>query len=255
MIIDSHAHLTADGVYENITPILKRAQQAGVTHIFNICTDLITLERGIKLRKEFPWIYNVGATTPHDVENEGEPFFSRFEGAAKNGDLVAIGETGLDYFYENSNRSLQRTFLEQYLHLASEANLPVVIHCRDAFDDLFAVADSHFKKESLVLHCFTGTQDEAKRVLDRGWTISFSGIVTFKKSESLQEVAKMTPLERMIVETDTPYLAPQSKRGKQNEPAFVIETAQCLSRLKEIPFEKFAQAVCENTLQFFRVNP
>ncbi|MDN3508400.1 MAG: TatD family hydrolase, partial [Simkaniaceae bacterium] len=223
MIIDSHAHLTCDAIYPDVEVILQRAKDAGISHIFNICTDAPTLERGIELAKKHPWIHNVGATTPHDVTEEGEKNFSLFESAAKNGKLVAVGETGLDYYYEHSPKDLQKTYFEKYLALADETNLPVVIHCRDAFDDLFAIAKG---VPSLLLHCFTGTVDEAMRAVEQGWMVSLSGITTFKRSEQLRDVAREVPLSNLFVETDTPYLAPQSKRGKQNEPAFVLETIE-----------------------------
>lgn len=250
MIIDSHAHLTCDPVYDDVEALLKRAKEAGLTHIFNICTDLPTLERGIALRKKHPWIYNVGATTPHDVTEEGEQNFPLFASAAKNGDLVAIGETGLDYYYEHSPKDLQKKYLEKYLDLADETNLPVVIHCRDAFEDLFSIASG---VSSLLLHCFTGGLQEAMTGVERGWMISLSGIVTFKRSEELRSVAKEVPLERLVVETDTPYLAPNSKRGKQNEPAWICETIECIAKEKNLTFDEVAKATAQNTLDFFRV--
>ena len=253
MIVDSHAHLTCDPLFEDIDGILIRAQETGVEHIFNICTDKITLERGLLLKKKYPWIYNVGATTPHDVEEEGEKYFSLFEKAAREKELVAIGETGLDYHYEHSPKQLQKEFLVKYFALALELELPVVIHCRDAFEDLFAIADTHYKKSTLLLHCYTGSLEEAKKGLDRGWMISFSGIVTFKKSDALREVAKYVPIDRIVVETDSPYLAPLSKRGKQNEPTFVSETIQHIADLRGIQFDEMAAAASKNTLRFFQI--
>ena len=251
MFIDSHAHLTSDELYFNIEAILQRATEAGVEKVVNICTDKSTLERGIVAKKRFPMLYNVGSTTPHDVEKLGEEEFPLFEKAARNGDLVAIGETGLDYFYDHSPKQKQQEYLIRYFHLAKELNLPVVIHCRDAFDDLFKIADKEYGSEKLLLHCFTGDVKQAEAVLDRGWTISFSGIVTFKRSEELRNAARITPVERMVVETDSPYLAPQSKRGKQCEPAYALETLQLLADLKEVSFEQMAKATRENTVGFF----
>lgn len=192
-VIDSHAHLTSNELFNDLELLVERARVAKVAKIVNICTDKVTLERGITAARMFPEIVNVGATTPHDVEKEGELYFPIFEKAAKEGHLVAIGETGLDYFYEHSNRELQQEFLKRYFALALACDLPVVIHCRDAFSDLFVIADEHFQKKNLVLHCFTGTMEEAKEVIKRGWYISFSGIVTFKKSEELRKVAAQMP--------------------------------------------------------------
>lgn len=253
MFTDSHAHLTYDALYENIDEVLKRAGNAGIEKILNICTDKTTAERGLELVKKYSFIHNVGATTPHDVEKEGEILFPFFEKLAKDNLLVAIGETGLDYFYEHSQKKQQKKFLIKYFHLALETNLPVVIHCRDAFEDFFEIADEEFKdsKKSLIMHCFTGGVQEAKKALDRGYYISFSGIVTFNKSEALREAAAYVPLDKMLIETDSPYLAPRSKRGKVNEPAYIGEIAETLSILKGIPLEDFAKITSQNACSAF----
>lgn len=209
------------------------------------------------LAKTYPWIYNTAATTPHDVAKEGEAVFPLIEKHAKAGDLIAIGETGLDYFYEHSSRELQQHFLRKYLHLALECRLPVVIHCREAFADFFSILDAEYavggKHAPGVLHCFTGTEAEAEEVLKRGWYLSLSGIVTFKKSTTLKEVAKLVPLEQLLIETDTPYLAPQSYRGKVNEPAYIMETAAVIADIKGVPVEKVAQATCLNACRLFKI--
>ncbi len=249
--IDTHAHLTSEQILPHVKGVLERAEQNGLAKIVNICTDIKSLEEGLRLSQEYPWIYNTAATTPHDVEKKGEIFFPYVERAATEGKLVAIGETGLDYFYEHSNKKVQQDFLIRYFSLALKMQLPLVFHCREAFADLFALADRNYPSAPAVLHCFTGTREEAKGVLDRGWYLSLSGIVTFKKSESLREVAKYVPLDRLFIETDAPYLAPHSHRGKQNEPAFILETAEVVARTKGIPLEDLARASCENALRFF----
>lgn len=254
---DSHAHLTSDAVYEHVHDLIQRAQAAGVHSIVNICTDPKTLQRGLELAKQYPWIYQAAATTPHDVEKEGAEVFDLMAHHARAGDLKAVGEIGLDYYYQHSNRQIQQEFLRRYLHLALECKLPVVIHCREAFADFFTILDAEYVVKGRhapgVLHCFTGTAAEAEEVLKRGWMLSLSGIVTFKKSQTLQEVAKMVPLEQLLIETDTPYLAPQAHRGKTNEPAFLIETAGFIAHLKGISIEQLAQATTENARQLFNV--
>ncbi len=253
MFTDSHAHLTCDPVFDELEGILKRAKEKKVDRIFNICTDKISLERGLELTKKEKWIHNIGATTPHDVEKEGGLYFPLFEMAAKQGQLVAIGETGLDYHYEHSPKELQKTFLSRYFSLAEECLLPVVIHCRDAFDDLYMIAEESFPKGQAVLHCFTGTMKEAEVALERDWMISFSGIITFKRSEILREVVKETPLNHILIETDTPYLAPQSMRGKTNEPSFIDETAQTIANVKGIPLDEVAEITSKNAQRFFNL--
>lgn len=251
---DSHAHLSSSEVLPQIEHIMQRANFANVTRILNICTDPKTLEEGLKLEKKFPAIRNAGATTPHDVEKEGKEAFPLFKETACSHQLVAIGETGLEYFYKELDRSLQKKFLIAYLHLAQECKLPVIFHCREAFDDLFAIADVEYAKGSpAILHCFTGTIQEAEKVFSRGWHLSLSGIVTFKKSETLREVAKMAPPSQLLIETDTPYLAPQSKRGKPNEPAFLPEIAQVVAEARGVSIEELAQATFENASSLFQI--
>ncbi len=167
---------------------------------------------------------------------------------------MAVGETGLDYYYKELNPAIQQRFLVRYLHLAAECRLPVIFHCREAFADLFAIADGEYPKGApAILHCFTGTPKDAEHVFSRGWHLSLSGIVTFKKSDILREVAKMAPLKQLLIETDSPYLAPQSKRGKQNEPSFLPEMAHCIAAVKGISVDEIARATFENASRLFQM--
>lgn len=263
--IDSHAHLTSPEILPLLEGVLQRAYLAGVRGILNICTDMPSLKAGLELAKsaqpsvessqtewtawaqetKMPWVKNAGATTPHDVVAEGESAFPLFAKAAYEKQLCAIGETGLDYHYAELPKKMQQTLLVRYLHLAQEVGLPVIFHCREAFSDLFTITDLEYRGKA-ILHCFTGSIEEAEKVIERGWHLSLSGIVTFKNSEMLREVAKFVPLEQLLVETDAPYLAPQSRRGKQNEPAFIVETAACIAAAKGIAVEKVAEATCRN---------
>ncbi|MBN4067260.1 TatD family hydrolase [Simkania negevensis] len=256
MLIDSHAHLGS--MEGDSAEYLDRAKQAGVSAIVNICTDAATLQKGLALAKSCNDVYNTAATTPHDVEKEGESLFPLMAHHARQGDLVAVGETGLDYHYEHSNRLLQQYFLRRYLALAIDCSLPVVIHCRDAFDDLFRIIDEDYTVNGVhrpgVLHCFTGTMAEAQQVVQRGWFLSFSGIVTFKKSEELRKVAAWVPIENMLIETDSPYLAPQPFRGKPNEPAYLIETANTMATIKEMTVEELGAATANNAKKLFKIH-
>lgn len=256
-LIDSHAHLTSDAVFGQLETLLLRAKEADISAIVNICTDKSTLERGLALQRAHPWIYNAAASTPHDVDKEGEALFPLFAAHARGGDLVAVGETGLDYHYKHSAVETQKEFLRRYLHLAGECALPVVIHCRDAFADFFEILDAEYRLGSRwapgVLHCFTGTVQEAEEVIRRGWYLSLSGIVTFKRSEELKKVAAMVPLDQLLIETDTPYLAPQSKRGKSNEPAYLQETAALIAAVKQVSLAELAAATSANARALFRI--
>ena len=253
MFIDSHAHLGDDSLFSEWKEILQRASEAKVDAVINICTNSETLERGLLMQKSSPPIHVVlaAATTPHDVEKEGDSFFKEVEGAALQKKLVAIGETGLDYYYEYSPKETQKKHLVKYFHLAKKLDLPVVFHCRDAFSDLLELAEVEYQSPKALLHCFTGTLEEAKQVLNQGWGISFSGIVTFKKSAGLRDVIKYAPLESMFIETDSPYLAPQTKRGSRNEPSFVVETARLIADLKGVSIEEVAQKTTHNARSLF----
>lgn len=256
-LFDSHAHLTSDSIFPEVEEVLERAQKSGVDQIVNICTCDLTLKRGLDLRKKYDWIHNVASTTPHDVAQDGERLFPLMAEHARSGDLVAIGETGLDYYYHEKTKDLQHHFLRKYLELALETQLPIVIHCRDAFGDFFRILDETYvvdgKHAPGVLHCFTGTLADAENVIQRGWSLSLSGIVTFKQSHELREVAKIVPASQLLIETDTPYLAPQSRRGKRNEPAYLVETAQFIADVQQIPVEHLAQTTYQNACNFFGI--
>jgi len=251
-LFDTHAHLTSAEMLPFARDAIDRAFASGVKTIVNICTDPTSLHHGLQISR--PGIYTAGCTPPHDVETEGESAFPIFEQAAREGKLVAVGETGLEYFHPGLDRTLQRTFLIRYLHLAAELKKPVLFHCRDAFSDLFSIVDLEYPKDfPAMLHCFSGTPKEAEEVLKRGWMLSLSGIVTYKKNEQLREIAKTVPLNQLVLETDSPWLSPQSKRGKPNEPANLIETAECVAKAKGISLDALAAASTQTARQFFGV--
>jgi TatD DNase family protein len=254
MLIDSHAHLTGERALISEEE-LQRAHAAGVEMIINICTDAYSLQRGLELAKRSrpPCIITACATTPHDVAKEGDLFFPEVEACANKKLLQAIGETGLDYHYMHSPKDVQQTFLRKYLRLARSCSLPVVIHCRDAFEDFCAIWDEEQDGTLAgVLHCFTGTMQEAEKVLQRGMYVSISGIVTFEKSTALQAIVQAIPLDRLLIETDAPYLAPQPFRGKKNEPAYLVETAKYIAKLRSISLEELAASTTQNVKQLFR---
>lgn len=247
---DSHAHLTSSEIFKDVDAVLERAKATNIDTIINIATGEQSLVDGLALSQKYPWVFNAAAVHPHDAEQEGEGYFPIVSKHALKGDLVAVGETGLDYHYHHSKPEIQQLFLRKHLQLALQAHLPVIIHCREAFADFFRILDEEYKGPG-VLHCFTGTMADAEQALKRGWYLSLSGVVTFKKSEELRQVAKMVPLDRLLIETDAPYLAPQSKRGKPNEPAYVVETAQTLAEVKGISVEELAKATSNNLINLF----
>lgn len=254
-LFDSHAHLTGTDLREIAPALVQRARDAGVTRIANICTDVDSLESGLKLKLQCPDVINIAATTPHDVAEKGYREFDFMAEAARRGQLAAVGETGLDYYYEHSPRALQQEFLRKYLHLALECHLPVVIHCRDAFSDFFQILDAEYQTDGRhapgILHCFTGSMLEAEQVLQRGFYLSLSGIVTYKNSDLLRAVARQVPLEQLLIETDAPFLAPQTRRGKRNEPAYLIETCAVIAQVKGIAVEDVAAATFANACKIY----
>jgi len=250
-LIDSHAHITDQKMIGDIHDILKRAKANHVSHIVNICCTKDSLEKALPIAKKYPWIINAGATPPHDVEKDGEIDFSYFEKMAKEKKLAAIGETGLDYHYMHSKKEIQKKYLSKYFSLAKKCNLPVIIHCRDAFNDLFDMAEKEYKDGKAVLHCFTGSENEAKEALSRGWWISISAIVTFNKSFQLQKIVKELPLTKLLIETDSPYLAPQKYRGKRNEPSFLVETAKKIAEIKGLSIQEIANITSDNAKILF----
>lgn len=249
--LDSHAHISSSDIKDPDSLVL-RAKEKGVEEIINICTDSATLQLGLQLTKKWKGVFNTAALTPHDVMKEEKGYYELLASHARKKDLVAIGETGLDYYYKELDPDRQKDSLIRHLKLAQECGLPVIFHCREAFNALFEVCDEHYSGKALC-HCFTGTKEEAEEVFKRGWLLSFSGIVTFKKSEPLREVAKLASLHQIVIETDTPYLAPESKRGKVNEPSYLPEIAETIARAKNLSLEDVAKATRENALRFFNL--
>ena len=247
ILTDSHAHLTCEELIpeNNIKTLIQNAQDAGVKKILNICTSPDSLKRGARLQNENDFIYNAAAATPHDVEKYQEEFLELVTQYASEKKLVAIGETGLDYYYKNSSIELQKKYFKKYLTVAQRYQLPVIIHCREAFDDMYKILDDHYQGTA-ILHCFTGSIKEAQKALERNMYISFSGIVTFKNSVALRKVAAQVPLEKMLIETDSPYLAPQKFRGQSNQPAYIVETAQQIADIKGVSLDEVAKITSEN---------
>lgn len=254
MLFDSHAHVT----FPTYAPsehldVLQRAADAGIGYVMNIATDEKALEAGLALQtKELPVaLFLAAATHPHDLTSADDPLFPRVASLASTGALAAVGETGLDYSHGMETKELQRMIFSRYAELSQETKKPLLIHCREAFDDLFSLFRGYGGDLFGVLHCFTGTEADAKRLLDLGWYISISGIVTFPKSAALKTLVKYLPLDRLLLETDAPYLAPQAKRGLRNEPAFLVYTAQVIAELKELSLEQLASATTHNALSLF----
>lgn len=244
MLVDSHCHLDSKEFDADRDAVIARAQEAGVTRMVAVGTGEGPpyLEAGIRLAESHPFFYATAGIHPHDAAKAGREDLSRLRHLANHPKVIAIGEIGLDYHYDFAPRETQRELFAAQLELAIEARLPVVIHTREAWDDTFELLERHWTPAGRpgIMHCFTGTPEQARRSLDLGFYLSFGGIVTFPKSAGIQQAAREAPEDRILIETDAPYLAPVPRRGKRNEPAFLVHTAAKLADLRETTPEHIA---------------
>ena len=246
-MIDSHCHLDSKQFDEDREAVIERAIAAGVDTMVAIGTGdgPPDLEAGIRLAEKYPAFYATVGVHPHDAAKATEETFRRLEELLKHPKVVAMGEIGLDYHYDFSPRETQRdVFLEQ-MRIAADAGKPIVIHTREAWEDTIALIGQYWRGGG-IMHCFSGGPDEARQALDLGFHLSFGGIVTFPKAVNIQDAARLTPADRLLIETDAPYLAPVPKRGKRNEPAFMIETARKLAALRGETEESVAGTTASN---------
>lgn len=253
MFIDSHCHLNYKGLAEDQAGVLERARAAGVTLMLNISTRLSEWDEVIATaERESDVMASVGIH-PHEADLHPDVEAATLVDKAKHPRVIAIGESGLDYYYDHSNRARQRESFRAHIAAARLTRLPLIVHTRDAEEDTYEIlADEMGKgRYPALIHCFTAGQDFADKVLALGLYVSISGIVTFKNAVALQEVAKTIPLDRLLIETDSPFLAPVPHRGKSCEPAFVADTARFLAALRDEPLEQLAKATSANFRALF----
>ena len=251
-LIDAHCHLTYEP-FADIEAVLKRSINAGVTGWVTIGTDLEDSQKAVELAGRFENMFATAACHPHNTNSVDAKTITQLKDLAGYKKVVAIGETGLDLHYDFSTPQQQQDSFVRHLELARELNLPVVIHSREAFDETMEILKAHESGlKGLVFHCYSGDVRQAKIILDKGWHISLTGVVTFKNAETTREVAKYVPLDRLMIETDAPYLSPEPMRKqKVNEPALLIHTARFIAGLKSMELAKFIEAVTTTTTQFF----
>jgi TatD DNase family protein len=257
-IIDSHAHLEFSQFDEDRAAMLERARAAGVETLLAIGSGTSPAERldsAIPFAEQHDWIYATVGIHPHDASAATEEHFARLDELARNPRVIAWGEMGLDHHYDHSPREVQQAVFRRQLGQARAAKLPIVIHCRDAWDDCLAILEEEWRASGIggIFHCFTGTLAEARRGLDMGFLVSFAGNVTYPKMQHLRDIARELPLESILTETDSPFLPPQGRRGKRNEPAFVVEVAQALANVRNLPPEQVAATTAANFRRFFRL--
>ncbi len=254
MYIDSHCHLNDPRLAHDPEGLLKRAHDAGVEGMLTVCTSLAELPDQVVLSTRFPTVWHSVGVHPHEVKTEGTPSLEALEKACQHPRAVALGETGLDYHYENSDRPSQQESLLRHIEVSQTSGLPLILHCRDAEEDMLAILSQQRKllgERPGVVHCFTGTPEFAEKSLAMGFYISISGIVTFKNSHSLQQIVRNLPLERLLIETDAPYLAPTPHRGRPNEPAFIKHTAEFVANLKGMTPEELGGVTRRNFFDLF----
>lgn len=251
-LIDSHCHLTFDGLREQVGPVIERAAAAGVIGCITVAQDLADAERALALSAEYPSVHVAAGIHPHEAGKVANGWDDALCEIARRKEVLAVGETGLDYHYDFSDRASQMRVFRRQLEIAVEVAKPVVIHCRQAHGDALAVLADYPRLTDVVFHCFSGTRAEAREIVERGYYTSLTGVVTFKKSDELRLVARMLPADRLLIETDAPYLSPEPvRRVRPNEPALLVHTAACVARQRGMPLSDFGALTTANTRRFF----
>ena len=253
MLVDSHCHLEYKGLVEDQAGVLTRARQAGVGQFLNISTRRSEWDQVVATATREPDVWASVGIHPHEADQHADLGRDVLLEATENPRVIAIGETGLDYYYDHSDRETQRDLFRMHIGVSRETGLPLIIHTRDAEDDTLEILEDELGKGAFpaLIHCFTASQDFGNRVLEFGLTISLSGIVTFKNAKELQEIAREIPRNRLLMETDSPFLAPVPHRGKPCEPAFVANTAQFVAGLRGDDVSELADYTTENFRKLF----
>jgi TatD DNase family protein len=257
MLVDSHCHLDFPDFASELDAVVARARAAGLARMVTISTRVRRFAGVLSIAERFPEVYCSVGTHPHYAHEELDVTAADLVTHAQHPKVVAIGEAGLDYHYDNSPREAQERGFRTHIAAARESSLPIVIHSREADADTARILEEESGKGAFpaVLHCFTGGPDLARRAVALGHYVSFTGILTFKNSTTLREIASSLPADRILVETDAPYLAPNPFRGKRNEPAFVVETAKVLAETRGVSFDEIARQTSDNFLRLFSKVP
>lgn len=251
-MFDSHAHLNDEQFAMDLPDVLRRADEVGMEGIINIGFDLASSQRAVALAEEHAKLYAVVGVHPHDAVTLDADVRRQLETMAAHPKVVALGETGLDYYYDHSPRETQLAVFREHFQLARTLGKPLVIHSRDAAADTMAVIQDN-ADVACVLHCYSGSLEMAEQYLTLGHVISFAGPITFKNASRVRKVAAGVPLERTLIETDCPYLAPVPYRGKRNEPSYVLKVAEQLAELHNVPLDEVIRQTTANTKTFFGI--
>lgn len=254
MLVDSHCHLDFNDFDEDFEEMLERARDNGVTAMLNAGNNIGELQHQLEISEKYPFIYTAAGVHPHNAHEYPDTTAADFVMAARHKKIVAIGECGLDYYYDYSPHDQQIRIFREQIKAAQETGLPLIIHNRDSDEDMMRILQEEYQKKPFggVIHCFSSSRKMAEFALSIGFYISASGIITFNKSNDIREIFSDIPLDRLLVETDAPYLAPVPVRGRRNESAFVHYTAEKLAQIKNISFEELAQITSDNFYKLFR---
>src|ERR1700722_5586090 len=257
-MIDSHCHLDSADFDDDRDAVIDRALAAGIEHMMAIGTGNgpPDLEAGVRLADKHPAFYATIGIHPHDASKAGRDDFKHLTDLLSHPKVLAVGEIGLDYHYDFSPREVQKSAFIEQLEMAAQARKPIVIHTREAWDDTLALIEQHWSPHGIggIMHCFSGGLAEMSSALDLGFYLSFGGVVTFPKALAVQEAAKAAPRDRILIETDAPYLAPVPKRGKRNEPALIVHTARKLAELRAESYQELCDATTENFRRLLLLN-
>jgi len=253
-MIDSHCHLDHEPLFENLTDILSRSKEIGITKLLTICTTFESFENIKSIVKKDKMIYGTYGIHPHETTNNQVDKQTIIKSVNENEKIIGIGETGLDFFYNHSDRDKQITSFEAHIEASIELNKPIIVHSRDAEKETFEILSSYQNKNlKILMHCFTGSLEFSQKLLTLDAFFSASGIITFKNSTELQNTFKTIPLEKLLIETDSPFLAPIPMRGKKNEPSFIKYTLEKLSDIKETTVEKMTKITTDNFNKLFTI--
>lgn len=254
-LFDSHAHIDFPRYNKDRKKVIERARAEGVKYILNCGADLESSQRAVKLAEEFEGIYAAVGIHPHEASLYNIEIAKKLQKLADNKMVVAFGEIGLDYHYDNSPRDKQRQAFRAQLRLAASLNLPVIIHSREAEEDTINILSEEWDPENGgVVHCYSSSADMAQDLLDLNFHIGFTGLITFKNLEWLRRIVSNTPIKRILVETDSPYMSPEPFRGRRNEPARVKEVAKQVAKCHNLTIEKTAEITTKNGLKLFKIN-
>ena len=253
-LTDSHCHLTFEQLSNDIDGLMDRARRAGISRLLTVGQGLEDSQAAIELVQRFPEVRAAIGFGPHGADGVEESDFAKLAELATAPEVLAIGEAGLDYYYEHSDRDVQRSVFSRQVELAAEVARPLIIHCREAWDDCLDILDKAPACPAGVFHCYTGPSELVQSLLDRGFYISFAGMVTFKNADACRDATRVVPLDRLLIETDAPYLSPEPKRNiRPNEPALLIHTANFIANLLDLPLSRLAQITSDNASRLFNL--